>query len=212
MMSHPRPRCAFSLVELLVAIFIIALLIGILIPTFSRARAAGNRAACGAQLRDIGNLFQMYLNDSRGRLPKIDPMPLRSPRLFPADPTLFDAFDPYTRGSRKVWTCPADHLIEADRYTASGNYASYAEAYGTSYEYNLFMNSFFGGDMFEKALERAKQMGITPDRHRIFNDFTYFHGKKGQAGNMNFLFADWHVSDLAGSSSGQDASPAQKPD
>jgi prepilin-type N-terminal cleavage/methylation domain-containing protein/prepilin-type processing-associated H-X9-DG protein len=209
-MPSRQSHRAFTLVELLVVIGIIAVLIGILLPVLSKARAAGNRTACGAQLREIGNIFQMYLNDSRGRLPKIDPMPLRDPRLFIGDPTLFDAFDTYTKGSRKIWTCPADHLIEADSYTASGNFNSYAEAYGTSYEYNLFMNSFFGGDMYDKALERGKQMGITADRYRIFNDFTYFHGKKGQVGNMNFLFADWHVSDLAGSRSGQDSNPGEK--
>ncbi len=211
MRSPFRRGFGFTLVELLVVIGIIALLIGILLPTLSRARAASNRTACGAQLRDIGNLFQMYLVDSRGRLPKIDPMPLRDPRLFPTDPTLFDAFDTYTKGSRKIWTCPADYLIEADDYTASGNFSTYAEAYGTSYEYNLFMNSFFGGDMFNKALASAKdKMNVTADRFRIFNDFTYFHGKKGANGNMNFLFADWHVSDLGGSRSGQNTKPGEK--
>ena len=207
--TRPHPS-AFTLVELLVVIGIIAILVGILVPTLSRARAASQRTACGAQLRDVGNLFQIYLQDARGRLPRLDPMPLRNPRLFPADPSLFDVFDPYTKGVRKIWTCPSDRLIEADAYTAAGNFSTYAEAYGTSYEYNLFLNSFFGGDMFEKALAHGKQMGVPAERFRIFNDFTYFHGKKGAEGNMNFLFADWHVSDLAGSASGQDAAPGGK--
>src|SRR3954471_6674923 len=68
-----RPR-GFTLIELLVVIGIIAILVGILLPTISKARASSYRVACRAQLKDIGNVFQMYLQDSRDRLPRVNPL------------------------------------------------------------------------------------------------------------------------------------------
>ncbi len=198
---------AFTLVELLVVIGIIAILISILVPTLSKARQASRRTACAAQLHDIGNAFHMYLNDSRGRLPdKINPLPLQ-----PADPklpTLFDVFDPYLGKSRKVWVCPADRVVEGD--PSIGAFETYAEAYGVSYEYNFYLNALCPYRMFSKALEEAKQINIAADRFRIFNDLSHFHGKKGGRGNMNFLFADWHVADFDGQGSAQVASPGTR--
>jgi len=63
-----RPR-AFTLVELLVVIGIIALLVSILLPTLNRAREAARRTACLANLRSIGQLCTMYANLNKGAIP-----------------------------------------------------------------------------------------------------------------------------------------------
>src|ERR1700761_2747231 len=60
---------AFTLVELLVVIGIIGLLISILLPSLSKARAQANLIACQAQLRDFGNAINMYSQSYKGWMP-----------------------------------------------------------------------------------------------------------------------------------------------
>ncbi|MFO0974440.1 MAG: type II secretion system protein [Phycisphaerae bacterium] len=54
---------AFSLIELLVVVSIVALLIGILMPALSMARTNGVRVKCLTNLQAIGQAFQTYASD-----------------------------------------------------------------------------------------------------------------------------------------------------
>jgi prepilin-type N-terminal cleavage/methylation domain-containing protein/prepilin-type processing-associated H-X9-DG protein len=62
-------RKAFSLVELLVVIGIIALLIAILMPALAAARRQAQMTKCAANLRTLGQAMYLHANDHHGYFP-----------------------------------------------------------------------------------------------------------------------------------------------
>jgi len=62
-------RSAFSLIELLVVVGIIALLVAILLPSLARARASGKLAVCASNLRQLGIGVTNYANLYKGMIP-----------------------------------------------------------------------------------------------------------------------------------------------
>ncbi|HPS55982.1 MAG TPA: prepilin-type N-terminal cleavage/methylation domain-containing protein [Sedimentisphaerales bacterium] len=164
---------AFTLVEVLVVISIIALLMGILMPALNRARASAASTACQANLRSIAYGFVMYLDDNRDIMPPAVIMPIEG---FDS-PTIMDFLMRYL-SEPKVFKCPSDVKDH------------YYDDYGTSYGYNAML----GGTTVDKSMfakmTRSKAVNI-----HVMRDLTPFHGKEGKPGSCNYLYADGHVSD-----------------
>jgi prepilin-type N-terminal cleavage/methylation domain-containing protein/prepilin-type processing-associated H-X9-DG protein len=64
-----RRRQAFTLVELLVVIGIIALLVSILLPALNRARRQARTVQCASNMKQIAAAMLMYVQESKGVLP-----------------------------------------------------------------------------------------------------------------------------------------------
>ncbi len=60
----------FTLVELLVAIAIVAALMAVLLPSLAKSRQAALRVQCGSGLRQVGLGTLMYANDFAGAFPR----------------------------------------------------------------------------------------------------------------------------------------------
>jgi prepilin-type processing-associated H-X9-DG protein len=201
------------LVELLVVIGIIGVLIGILLPVMSKARESSKRTACAAQLRDIGNLFRIYLNTYKNRLPKANTLPSHQPPLN-SFPSIYETIDKsfvkqppgQAQGTSHVWRCPSDGITKSDVAGVPTNFDTYFDREGGSFTYDPFFDAVLAQDFdslgaVNQVIEKAIQFfherrHLGPERLVMFHDYEAFHGKPNTDGAMNFLFADFHVGDL----------------
>ncbi len=138
-------RHAFTLVELLVVIGIIALLISILLPALSKARESANKIKCMANLRNLGQANLMYTNNNRGFLP----FPARTTEKAPedflwwqSDAGRFDKVDQsslsqyvggWSNKTLSLMRCPSDEYMQRVKGTPGAKPGPYYFSYSYNY-------------------------------------------------------------------------------
>lgn len=188
-----KSRRAFSLIELLVTISIIAVMIGILLPTIPRVRDAARRAACGSNLRSVGQAVELYKGDFKEMFPTARYMP--PPWLSgDTDPPLTVMLDDYFGELSPAWRCPGDRVVSRTEFTDDNGRTREG---GVSYSYI----SGLSGQRFEESWFYTF-LRFEPHQAPVAHDFDggTFETQDGREvtadffhASRNILFVDGHV-------------------
>ena len=170
---------AFTLVEILVVISIIALLMGILAPALNKARVLALRTVCKSNLYNIALGFRMYLDQNQDIMPPASMLPSFVGPNDPAyKPAITEFLLPYL-SEPKTFKCRADKK-------------GYFLKEGSSYEYNHRL----GGKPVSRS-HFVQRHGEKERNIEVMYDYESFHGKPGKSGAKNYLYADGHIGDLS---------------
>ena len=139
-----RPRCAFTLVELLVVVAIIALLMALMVPAVLSARETGRRLSCLNNLHQFGFGMLQYADTHNGEFPF----------TYHAGNTQswIVTVSPYVENVNDMRLCPDDPMGEQRVQADAGGIS------GTSYVINEYV-AYQTTDGF--SVQNMKQMAST---------------------------------------------------
>ena len=131
-MNHRDRNSAFTLVQMLVVIFILGLLLSMLLPVISKARQNANVVKCAANLHQLGQLLGEYRLANHDQFPLASmPAPLKLhdrspyPPSSQADldfieglPPLYDTLKAFVAANSGIYRCPFDNTQVYERCAA----------------------------------------------------------------------------------------------
>ena len=176
-----RHRNAFTLLELLLTVSLIALLAGLMFPALETLRKQVESTACASNLRQIGLAVMQKVQDNGNVYPLVEGDPI-DPIYPPEDAaeSLADTLKPYGITS-KALRCPSD---------VKGR--NYFGAKGSSYEWFSFID---GERAVSAKIYLPEGTLVLPlMRFPLAADFELVHYRM----SMNILFADGHVNSYTG--------------
>ncbi|MDB6053897.1 MAG: prepilin-type N-terminal cleavage/methylation domain [Verrucomicrobiales bacterium] len=180
-------RLGFTLLELLMVIAIIAILAGLLLPSFTRAKARGQRITCLSNLREIGIGFQMFANDHNHQYPPL--VPQRDGGTYEVAATS-DALAHFLSISNeivtpKVLACPSDSRIAAQNWKSINK---------TNVSYAVFLDASPNVSATPLCADRNISMGGTgSDVLAVDNPALAYWTSELHSHAGNILFGDAHV-------------------
>jgi prepilin-type N-terminal cleavage/methylation domain-containing protein/prepilin-type processing-associated H-X9-DG protein len=174
MRSTRASALAFTLVELLVTIAIIAVLAALLMPALGRGKESGRVAVCQGNLHQIGLALQLYVDDNKNIMPSMRDY---NPQVALSDQTNINVVLAPQLGSTNVLCCPSDdHQI--------------FQQSGSSYAWNNLLNGQNADQLHVMNLTLA--MAKMP----VVFDKQSFHILLGTNHAVNYLYADGHIKNL----------------
>lgn len=174
-MMQRTSTVAFSLIELLVTVAIIAVLAALIMPALSKTKETGRSTFCQNNLHNIGAALQMYVGENQNHMPTMYDQMMGT--NFQTNLATIDGVLSNQLGSHQVLCCPSDN-VQIFQQT------------GSSYSWNNLVNGQNADHL--QIFATAYPMTRIP----LAYDKQSFHAALGSKRAVNYLYADGHIKNL----------------